>query len=138
MKKYARILVAAAFVLGLSGTAHAASQEAIVVKLSFEFLVDGKTLPAGTYMVRRVTSDNSGPLLLTNRDNGTSVFVAYHGSESATSDQPKVSFQQAGEQNFLSTIQTTFDVYHIRVSPTEITEAIAKLRNSVSSAGGSE
>jgi len=138
MKKYARILVAVVFVLGLSGIAKATSQEGIIVKLPFEFVVDGKTLPAGTYMVRRLSSDNSGPLILTSRDNGTSVFVAYHVSESASSDQPKVSFQQAGQQKFLSTIQTTFDVYHIRVSPSEITEATAKLRNSVSSSGGSE
>jgi len=59
MKNYARILVAAAFVLGLSGTAKAASQEAIVVKLPFEFVVDGKTLPAGTYTVRRMSNDHS-------------------------------------------------------------------------------
>lgn len=138
MKKYARILVAVAFVLGLSGIAKAASQEGIIVKLPFEFVVDGKTLPAGTYMVRRLSSDNSGPLILTSRDTGTSVFVAYHASESASSDQPKVGFQQAGQQNFLSTIQTIDDVYHIRVSPSEITQATAKLLNSVSSSGGSE
>jgi hypothetical protein len=138
MKKYARILVAAAFVLGLSGIAKAASKEGIIVKLPFEFVVDGQTLSAGTYTVRRLSSDNSGPLILTSIDNGTSVFVAYHLSENASDDQPKVSFQLAGQKNFLSTIQTAFDVYHIRVSPSEITEATAKLSNSVSSSGGSE
>ena len=62
MKKYARIVVAAAFFFGLSGIAKAASQEGIIVKLPFEFVVDGETLPAGTYTVRRSSSDNSGPL----------------------------------------------------------------------------
>ena len=135
MKKYARILVAVAFVLGLSGIANAAIQEGIIVKLPFAFVVDGKTLPAGTYMVRRLSSDNSGPLMLTSRDAGTSVFVAYQESESVSNDTPEVGFQQAGQQRFLSTIQMAFDVYHIPVSPSEITEATAKLRNSASSSG---
>ena len=138
MKNYARILVAAAFVLGLSGIAKAASQEGIIVKLPFEFVVDGETLPAGTYTVRRSSSDNSGPLILTSRDTGTSVFVACQESESASNDKPEVGFKRVGEQHFLSTIQTTFDIYQIRVSPSTITEATAKSRNSVSFAGGSE
>jgi len=49
-----------------------------------------------------------------------------------------VGFKRVGEQHFLSTIQTTFDIYQIRVSPSTITEATAKSRNSVSFAGGSE
>jgi hypothetical protein len=138
MKNYARILVAAAFVLGLSGTAKAASQEAIVVKLPFEFVVDGKTLPAGTYTVRRMSNDNSGPLTLTSEDDGASVFVSPYLKEGASTEGPQVGFKRVGEQNFLSTIQTTSNIYQIRVSPSTITEAIAKLRNSVSTSGGGE
>jgi hypothetical protein len=138
MKKYSRIMVAVAFVIGLSGVAKAASQEGIIVKLPFEFVVDGKTLPAGTYTVRHASNDNSGPLLLTSIDTGTSVFVAYQESESASNDKPEVGFKRVGDQHFLSTIQTTIDIYQVRVSPSTITEDTAKLSNSVSSSGGSE
>jgi hypothetical protein len=138
MKKYARILVAVAFVFGISGIAKAASQEGIIVKLPFEFVVDGKTLSAGTYTVRRLSSDNSGPLTLTSKDDGSTVFVFPYLEEGVSTDGPQVSFKRVGVQNFLSTIQTTSGIYQIRIAPSTITEATAKLRNSVSFAGGSD
>jgi hypothetical protein len=137
MKNYARILVAAVLFLGLSGAAKAATQDGIVVKLPFEFVAGGKTLPAGTYTVRHWSDDISGPLILTSRENGSSVFVLPYVSDHPSGDKPQVSFQRVGELRFLSTIQTTFDTYQIHVSHSAIMEATAKLRNSVSATGGS-
>ena len=94
-------------------------------------VTDGKTLPAGTYTVRRMSNDNSGPLTLTSEDDGSSVFVSPYLKEGASTEGPQVGFKRVGEQNFLSTIQTTSNIYQIRVSSSTITEAIAKLRNSV-------
>jgi hypothetical protein len=53
MKKYAKILVAVIFFSGLGVAAQAETQDELVVKLPFQFLVGGKTLPAGTYKVSR-------------------------------------------------------------------------------------
>jgi hypothetical protein len=137
MKNYARILIAVIVILGLSGAAKAATQDDIIVKLPFEFVAGGKTLPAGTYTVRHLTDDVSGPLILTNRDNGSSVFVLPYVSDHASVDKPQVSFQQVGEERFLSTIQTTFDIYQIPVSHSAVMEAAAKTRNSGMSSEGS-
>jgi len=137
MKNYASILIAVVFSLGLSGAARAATQDDIVVKLPFKFVVGGKMLPAGTYMVRHVSDDSSGPLIITNRENGSSVLVLPYVSDHASVDKPQVSFQNVGEQHFLSTIQTTFDIYQIPVSHSAVMEAAAKVRNSGMSSGGS-
>jgi hypothetical protein len=137
MKSYARMLIAVVFFLGLSGAAKAATQDDIIVKLPFEFVAAGKTLPAGTYVVRHLTDDISGPLILTNRDNGSSVFVNAYFGDHASTDKPQVSFQRVGEQHFLTTIQTTFDIYQIPASHSAIMEAAAKVRNSGMSSGGS-
>jgi hypothetical protein len=137
MRNYARILVAIVFSLGLSGAARAATQDGIVVKLPFEFVAGGKTLPAGTYTVRRVSDESSGPLILTNRDNGSSVLVLPYVSDHASVDKPQVSFQQVGEEHFLSAIQTTFDIYQIPLSHSAVMEAAAKAHNGVMSSGGS-
>ena len=45
MNKHVRSLVAIAFVLGLSGTAKAESQDGIIVTLPFKFVAGGKALP---------------------------------------------------------------------------------------------
>jgi len=97
----------------------------------------GKTLPAGTYTVRHVSDESSGPLILTNRENGSSVLVLPHVSDHASVDKPQVSFQRVGEEHFLSTIQTAFDIYQIPVSQSAVMEAAAKVRNSGMSSGGS-
>jgi hypothetical protein len=137
MKKYAKILATIAFLTGSGLAANAEMRDDLIVKLPFQFVVDGKILPAGTYEVSHLTTDNSGPLMLTNKDNGTSMFVLPFVRERVSADKPTVSFQQVGEQCVLSTIQTTFDIYQIHLSPSAIMDDAARVRNSGMSSGGS-
>jgi hypothetical protein len=134
MKKYAKILVAVTLLFGLGVAAKAQSGEGIVVTLPFEFLVSGKTLPAGTYTAVRLSDERFGGLKLTNRANGTSVFVLPVEVESVSAFTPRVSFRQIGEQHFLSAIQTADEVYNISVPRSVILEA-AKSRGTVSVSG---
>jgi hypothetical protein len=48
MKKYARIIVAITLLSGLGVAAKAEIRDYIVVTVPFEFVVGGKTLPAGS------------------------------------------------------------------------------------------
>jgi hypothetical protein len=139
MKKYARILVAVTFLLGLGVTANAELRPQIVVTLPFEFVVSGKTLPAGKYTVKRFTQQPFDVLMLTSNDNGTSVFVNPIEMEDASTYRPNVSFHRVGEQHFLSSIQTADYVYNFRVSRSVTLAAAAKPHGTVSvsgSAGG--
>jgi hypothetical protein len=138
MKKYARILVAVAFLLGLGVTANAELQADIVVTLPFEFVAGGRTLPAGTYRVKRFSQQPFDALILTN-DNGISVFARPMEMEGASVDKPKVSFRKVGDQRFLSVIQIEDYVYNFSVSRSVILDAALKQHDTVtvSGSGGS-
>ena len=135
--KYASILVAIICFLGLGVVAKAQIRGKIVVTLPFEFVVSGKTFPAGTYTVSRFSDDKSSGLILSSYENRSSVFVHPVEFESASENKPQVSFERVGEQYFLSKIQTTNDVYNIPVSRSVIVEAAARSRDNGSASGSS-
>jgi hypothetical protein len=126
MKNYTRIIVAATLLFGLSVAAKAESETGIVVTLPFQFVVRGKILPAGTYTAKQLSNDRFGVLRLSNRANGTSVFVLPNEVENASAFMPRVSFQRVGEHYFLSAIQTADDVYNFPISRSALMEAAAK------------
>jgi len=136
-KKYATILVTIICFLGLGVAAKAQTRNEIVVTLPFEFVVSGKTLPAGTYTVSRFADDKFEGLILSSYENRTSVFVHPVEIESASGDKPQLNFERVGGQNFLSRIQTTKDVYNIPVSRSVIVEAVARSRDNGSASGSS-
>src|SRR5215468_3790354 len=125
-KKYASILLTLIGVLGISTTAKADIRGQIKVTLPFEFVVDGKTLPAGTYTVSRFADDKHEGLILSNYENGTSVFVHPVGVEGASADKPEVSFQRVGVQLFLRSIRTSHEVYNLPVPRSPILEATGR------------
>ncbi len=136
-KKYASLLLTLICLLGLGVAAKAETRREIVVTLPFEFVVSGKTLPAGTYTVSRFSDDKFGGLILSSFENRTSVFVHPVEIESASADKPQVSFERVGEQHFLTRIQTANDVYNIHVSRLAIMEAAARPHDSGSTSGSS-
>jgi hypothetical protein len=138
MKKYARILVAVALLLGVGVTAKAEMRELIVVKLPFDSTIEGRALPAGTYTVSRLTNDNSGPLMFTNHKSGSSVFVLPTMRESTSGNKPEVSFERLGGEQFLNTIETGSYTYYFHISHSTILEVAAKSVNSGSAAGDSD
>src|ERR1700730_3735876 len=134
MKKYARIIVAVTFLLGLSVAANAEIRGVVKVTLPFGFVASGKTLPAGTYTVKRFSQEPFDTLMLTSDDSGTSVFIHPAEMEDASDDKPKVSFRRVGEQHFLRAIETADYVYNFTVSRSLLQEAVAKQRDVVPAA----
>jgi hypothetical protein len=92
-------------------------------------------LPAGTYKVSQIFDDKLEGLLLST--DHTSVFVYPITVGSASSDKPQVSFERVGEQRFLSSIRTAYDVYSIPVPRAAIMEATARQLRQNSTAGTS-
>ena len=90
--------------------------------LPFEFVVDGKTLPAGTYTLSTFSDDKFAGLILSNLDHRIGVFVHPVEIEGASADKPQVSFRRVGGQLFLTRIQTAYDVYNIPVSRSVIVQ----------------
>lgn len=136
-KKFASILLTLICLLGLGVAAKAQTRGKIVVTLPFEFVVSGKTLPAGTYTVSRFADDKSEGLILSSYENRIIVFVHPVEIENASADKPQVSFERVGEQHFLTKIQTSYDVYSIPVSRSAIMEAVARSHDNASASGSS-
>lgn len=116
MKRHvSRILLALVGFAGLSGIAKAQTSREIVVTLPFEFMVAGKTLPAGTYTVS-LLSDDKFDLILSNQARRVSVLVHPIEVENAHADKPSISFERVGESRFLTRIATVDNVYSIPIS----------------------
>lgn len=134
--KYRRMLVAVTLLLGFGVAANAETRGVQVsVKLPFEFVAGGRTLPAGAYAVKRISDQPFSVLLITSQDTGTSVFVNPMEMEGASDDKPNLSFHKVGDQHFLSSIQTEDYVYNFRVSRSITLAATAKPLNTVSASG---
>jgi len=136
-KKYTSILLALIGLLGMGTAAKAEIRGALKVTVPFEFVVDGRTLPAGTYTVSRFADDKHGGLILSNYESRTSVFVLPVGVERASADKPEVSFQRVGEQLFLSSIRTLQDVYDIEVPRSAMLEAAGRSHENTGSSDSS-
>jgi hypothetical protein len=135
--QYLRILLAIVCFAGLGVTAKAETRRELQVTLPFEFVVSGKTLPAGTYTVSRFSEDKFGGLILSSYENRVSVFVHPNEVEGTRGYKPNVSFERVGASYFLSKIETAYDVYNIPVSRATIMEAEAKQLDSSPASGGS-
>jgi hypothetical protein len=111
-----RILLAILGFAVLGGTGKAQVLDQITVTVPFQFVIAGKTLPAGTYEGHRVsaTGDRFTGLVLKNVDDRVSAIVLPVEVES-TRGEAKFSFDQVGDQHFLTRIQTGDNVYNFEV-----------------------
>jgi hypothetical protein len=123
MKKLClRIAVALVSFAGLGITAKAQAVDQVVVTIPFQFVIAGKALPAGTYHVSRVSDDKWEGLIFSNDKNRASTFVhpieveSTHEVENTHDGKASVSFETAGDEHFLSKVETADDVFTIPVS----------------------
>jgi hypothetical protein len=134
MKKLClRIAVALVSFAGLGITAKAQVVDQVVVTIPFEFVVAGKTLPAGTYRVNRVSDDRWAGLIFSSFENRASAIVHPIEVESAPEDKAHLSFETAGDEHFLSKIETANNVFTIPVSRAAILLASEKSHTDSSS-----
>ena len=129
MKKlYLRIAVALVGIAGLGITTKAqAAVDQLVVTVPFEFVVDGTTLPAGTYQVHRLSENNpSGGLVLSSYENRVTTTVLPIDIESARVNKPEVAFETADDQHLLSRIQTADHVFNIPIAKSTRTAVLAQ------------
>jgi hypothetical protein len=124
--QYLRILLAVLCFAGMGITAAAQGRDLIVVTLPFPSVASGKMLPAGKYIVSRVSDDKSEGLILSSYDTHTSIIVHPIDVEDASEDNPQVSFTKVAGQNFLSSIRTAYDIYSLPLSRPAIMEAAVR------------
>ena len=139
-KNYVRILIALIGIAGSGVAAKAQAVDQIVAKIPHEFVVDGKTFPAGSYKVERESTSGNRLLLIRNVDTNEGALMVPTVVEGAPSNHPTLSFEHVGDELLLSQIETAQHIFTILVPRSEIMEAEAKSRqgrtsNSESAAG---
>jgi hypothetical protein len=110
---YLCLLLALVGFAALGITARAQTADFVVVTIPFQFVVDGQTLPAGTYRVKRLSDDKWQGLLMSSFENRVSVIVHPNDVEGAHANTSKLSF--TGDQHFLSQVKTGDNVFNIKV-----------------------
>jgi hypothetical protein len=125
-RHYLRMAMALVSFAGFGVAAKGQVPDQILVKIPFEFVVAGKTLPAGTYRVNRLSDDKWEGLVLSSQELHASVVLHPIEVESAQGENPRATFQKAGDEHFLSKIETDENVFTIPVSQTAVLEALAK------------
>jgi hypothetical protein len=113
---YVRILSAVFALAAFGAAARAQAVDQLVVNIPYEFVAAGKTLPAGTYTVRRISTVNNEELSLTSFENRTGVLLLSSEVVQASEYKPTLTFEQVGDQHFLSKIETAEHIFTIPVS----------------------
>ena len=137
-KLYLTTVLTLICLLGLGISARAQDTEGVRVKVPFEFVVGGVTLPAGTYTVGRLSVDASSGILI--RSFGHELFVLPQVVDAIPAGQPKLDFEHAGDKYFLSGVHTpggiyTFAVPRAMVAMAQTQDQGTKDRGTVSSGG---
>ncbi len=121
--------------LGLGISAHAQDASRVVVKVPFEFVAGGKTLPAGTYSVGRLSPGIHPSLILDSKENGASALVLPIVSDGDSAGHTELDFERVGDKFFLSKVQTPAGVYTI-LTPRAVTKLAQMNDHGVTSSSG--
>jgi|SRR5579864_1219444 len=98
---------------GLVVGAGAETHREVTVKIPYEFAAGGRTLPAGTYTVSRLSDDRLAGLSIVSYEQQSGVLVLTNQFESRPGDDAKVGFERVGDKYYLSSIETFDGVYTV-------------------------
>ncbi len=132
-KSHFTVALALSCLLGLGMSARAQEGSTVSVAVPFEFVAGSKAMPAGTYNVSRTFPMANQSLTIRSHGDGVSLLPIYF--DETAGQNTKLTFQQIGEQYFLSKIETPAGVYAI-AAPRAITRlAQVKVNGTLSASG---
>jgi hypothetical protein len=133
---YVRFLSAFLGLATLAAAARAQAVDKIIVNIPYDFVAAGATLPAGTYTIQRASDGDFIQLSINSYENHAGVLLLSTEVSETREDKPRVSFQQVGDQHFLSRIETADHIFTIAV-PSKSAPVVAKNQTSPSTSGSS-
>lgn len=133
-KSYLTAVLTLTCLLGVGISARAQDAEGVRVKVPFEFVAGGTTLPAGTYRVGRLSVDAHSVVAISGHDNGA--FVLAMVVDGTPAKELKLSFEHVGDKYFLSEVDTPAGVYTFSLARAMVALAQVKDQGTVSSSGG--
>ena len=108
-KSYFAAVLTLTCLLGVGISANAQDPEGVSVKVPFEFVAGGATLPAGTYTVGRISIDGSSGIAI--RTYGHGAFALPIVVDGTPAKALKLSFELVGDKHFLTEADTPAGVY---------------------------
>ena len=110
-QQWANVLLIITSLFGLAAGAKAETHREIIVNIPNEFVVAGRTLPAGTYTVSRLSDDRLAGLSIASYEQRSGVLVLANHFENRLADDTKVGLERVGGMYFLRSIETLDGVY---------------------------
>ena len=126
---YVRLLTSLFVLAAFAAGARAQAVDQISITVDHEFVVGGKTLPAGTYKVFRANDSNTRELVLNSVENHTGAIVIATDVEPNDRLETHATFDVTGNQYVLTQLQTLDHVFTIPVAKAKPVEVAAAQRS---------
>ena len=120
---------------GSAAGAKAETRREVIVKMPYEFVAGGRTLPAGTYTVSRLSDDRLSGLSIFSYEQRSGVVVLANQFENHPADDAKIRFVRVGDVYYLSSIVTLDGVYTLPLPRSVYLLAKSTHSNSMSASG---
>ena len=117
-RNFFRWFVVSLFAVGIGAVAQAQPPDRLVVDVPYNFVVNGKLLPAGKYNVKRNNDNNLRILHISGVENHASAVTLSTNVNDAREFHPSLTLVRAGDQTVLTKIQTADHVFTIPVAGT--------------------
>jgi hypothetical protein len=134
-QQWADILLIITSLFGLAAGANAETHREVIVKIPYEFVVAGRTLPAGTYTVSRLSDDRSTGLMIASYEQRSGALVLANKFENRPAGDAKVRFERLGGTYFLHTIETLDGVYTLSLPRSAVLMANSAHTDGMSASG---
>jgi len=137
MKKICVGFLSAFFGLAaLAAATRAQEIDQLIVNVPYDFVVSGKTLPAGAYRVKRADDRDNRVLAITSLENHGGVLLLSSIVSSTSEEKPALGFEVIGDQHFLNRVETADHIFTIPV-PANATQIVAMKKQTGPSASSS-
>lgn len=120
---------------GVALGVRAETHREVTVKIPYQFVAGGHTLPAGTYTVSRLSDDRLTGLSIVSYEQRSGVIVLTNQFENRPSAEAKVGFERVGGMYYLSSVETLDGVYTVSFPHSISVLAKSKHSGTVSASG---
>ena len=134
-QQLASVLVISLNLCGLTVWAKAETHPEVIAKIPYEFVVAGRTLPAGTYTVSRLSDGRLAGLSIVSYEQQSGVYVRPNQFENRPAGDTKVSFERVGGMYFLRCIETLDGVYTLSLPRSAVLMAKSPHTDGMSASG---
>jgi hypothetical protein len=137
MKKICVGFLSAFFGLAaLAAATRAQEVDQLIVNVPYDFVVSGKTLPAGAYRVKRADDRDNHVLAITSLENGGGVLLLSGVVSPTSEEKPALGFEVIGDQHFLNRVETADHIFTIPV-PANAAQLVAMKKQTTPSPSSS-